>query len=272
MTDQPVLVHGVLRRRAPVDNTDARLEELDRLGFTIVDAGLAGAEISKLRASLDDVYAKQCEETGKDLAIAAGDADIARAPLAYDDAFVSVATNPMLMEICRRLFGDNFVLLMQNGIINRPASPQYQTRWHRDLGYQHFTISSKLAINALLCLDPFTKDTGATHVLAGSHLFPEFPSDQFVRANEQVVSASTGALIIMDALLYHRAGANRSVGLRRAVNHVIGLPLLAQQIDLPRLLGERYGSDEFLSRYFGYRWNPAPDPVAWRAARGATQR
>ena len=272
MNDQPIPVHGVTTRHVLIDGLDARIEELDRLGFTVVDAGLTGLETKKLSASLDAIYANQLAETGEALAAAANDLDVVRAPLAYDADFVGVATNSVLNEICGRLFGQSFVLLQQNGLINRPAPPQYQSRWHRDLSYQHFTISRKIAINALLCLDPFTEVNGATHVLPGSHLFADFPSDEFVRLHEHVISAGPGSLLMMDAMLYHRAGENRSSGVRRGVNHVIGLPLLAQQIDLPRLLGGKYADDEFLSRYLGYRWNPASDPATWRAIRGSMRR
>jgi hypothetical protein len=79
------------------------------------------------------------------------DADILRCPLAYDDCFIKVATLEPLMDICCRSFGQNFVPLQQNAIINRPTTKEYQSRWHRDLAYQHFVISKRLALNALLC-------------------------------------------------------------------------------------------------------------------------
>jgi hypothetical protein len=48
------------------------------------------------------------------------------------------------------------------------------------------------------------------------------------------------------------------------VNHVIGLPILSQQIDIPRSLGGKWSDDPFLSKYLGYRWNPKPSVLEWR--------
>ncbi len=68
----------------------------------------------------------------------------------------------------------------------------------------------------------------------------------------------------MDAMLYHRAGQNKSNTLRRAINHVIGLPFMAQQIDIPAFAGNKLSVDEFSKSYFGYRWQPAKSVKHWR--------
>src|SRR6185437_8582213 len=109
----------------------------------------------------------------------------------------------LLMDVAVKMLGDSFILLMQNGIINRPDSPQYQARWHRDLNYQHWVCSQPFCINALFCLDPFTKETGATQVIPGTHLKENFPSDRYIQENSITAEAAPGALIIMDAMLYH---------------------------------------------------------------------
>jgi hypothetical protein len=68
-------------------------------------------------------------------------------------------------------------------------------------------------------------------------------------------------------MVFHRAGVNRSAAARLAVNHVIGLPILSQQIDIPRSLGGKWSDDPLLSKYLGYRWNPKPSVVEWRRAK-----
>jgi ectoine hydroxylase-related dioxygenase (phytanoyl-CoA dioxygenase family) len=74
----------------------------------------------------------------------------------------------------------------------------------------------------------------------------------------------------MDAMMFHRAGINRSKKVRRAVNHVIGLPFLAQQIDIPSAMarrGQPVPADPAIRNYLGYRWSPAADAVQWRSRR-----
>jgi ectoine hydroxylase-related dioxygenase (phytanoyl-CoA dioxygenase family) len=156
---------------------------------------------------------------------------------------------------------------MQNGIINPSVQRHPQIKWHRDLNYQHWTSSRPLAFNALVCLDEFTSLNGATYALPGSHLFAPFPSEAYVAKHEKQIETRAGSVIVMNAMLFHRGGSNRSDAPRRAVNHVIGLPILGQQIDIPNSMGEKWADDRFLSGYLGYRWNPKPSVSAWRQSK-----
>jgi ectoine hydroxylase-related dioxygenase (phytanoyl-CoA dioxygenase family) len=266
MIDDGPPSYGILKQRSIKDKYDSYIEEIYYLGYTVVPSGLRPDDLNHLRKSIDRYYREQSRETGETAALGA-ERDILRCPLSYDDSFLRVATLPSVLEVARRVLGENVVLLQQNGIINQPNLVQYQSRWHRDLPYQHFVSSQKLAVNALLCVDDFTFDTGGTFVLPGSQMFEEFPSARLVSRWERVVEAAAGSVIMMDAMLYHRAGTNVSAGARRGVNHVIGKPLLSQQIDIPRLIGPRFANDPFLSRYLGYYWNPAADVQNWRAKR-----
>ena len=260
----PIGSYGVQQTQRAADAVDLRVEELTRLGYTLLEAGMGSADLERLRTALSDVYDRQAASTplaGSD------DADVARCLLAYDESFLDLATHPTLIEFCERLFGDSFVLLQQNGVINRPGRPHYQLRWHRDLPFQHWVASKPIAIAALFCLDEFNATTGGTLVLPGSHRHEAFPSDAFVLTNERPMTAAPGTFIVMDAMTFHRAGENSSEAPRRGVNHLIGLPFLAQQIDIPRALGGRYADDPFLGRYLGYKWAPAASVDDWRRAR-----
>ncbi len=263
-----VLTHGVLARADQSGAAALHVEELRLEGFTFVPSGLGDAELESLRQKLDDVYARQVAELdGEDALARCSDVDVARAPLVYDEAFVAVAANPSVMAVVERMLGTNFVLVQQNGLLTRPATDNYQARWHRDLAYQHWVSSEPLAINVLLALDEFTLQSGATFVLPATHHLPEFPSDQYVGRHERVLEAPPGTFLLLDGMLFHRAGRNVSGRPRRAVNHVIGRPFLGQQFDFSAMLGDRYAGDAFLSRYLGYRWRPQPDVASWRAQR-----
>jgi ubiquinone/menaquinone biosynthesis C-methylase UbiE len=268
--DQNVSAYGVVEAESPSDELGVHLEELTRVGYTLLDSGLDANDVEELRTKLTAVYGRQAAEEGA--LEASDDADVARCLLAYETCFLDLATNPALLGFCRRVFGENFVLLQQNGVINRPSRAHYQARWHRDLPFQHWVASRPIAIAALLCLDPFNATTGGTYALPGSHKVEGFPSESFVRQHQQVMSARPGTFIVMDAMAFHRAGRNSSGDRRRGINHLIGLPFLAQQIDLPRALGGAHREDPFLSKYLGYRWAPAPSVEAWRKGRVRSDR
>ena len=264
MLDQKVSSYGVLESQRSDDEVSVKLEELTRIGYTQLDSGIGQSGLDELRAELPSVYDRQAAEMDGASLEGSNDADVARCVLAYDDCFLKLATNPRLLELCRRLFGESFVLLQQNGLINRPSGGHYQLRWHRDLPFQHWTASRPIAIAALFCLDEFNATTGGTYALPGSHMREGFPSEAFVREHQRVMTAPPGTFIVMDAMVFHRAGKNTSDGIRRAVNHLIGLPFLAQQIDIPSMLNGAHAADPSISAYLGYKWRPAPSVKAWR--------
>jgi hypothetical protein len=269
--DEQVSSYGILLAEKESDEIGIKLEELMRFGFTTLESGLSASELEDLREKLAVVYARQMEEIGNSGALeVSNDADVARCLLAYETCFFELATNSSLLGFCRRLFGENFVLLQQNGLMNQPVRSHYQLRWHRDLPFQHWVSSMPIAIAALLCLDEFNITTGGTYVLPGSHLHENFPSESFVRKHQQVMKASAGTFLLMDAMVFHRAGKNSSPSVRRGVNHLIGRPFLAQQIDIPRMLRGAHAQDPSLARYLGYQWGPAASVSAWRKNRLAS--
>ena len=81
------------------------------------------------------------------------------------------------------------------------------------------------------------------------------------------VVADRGSFVVFDSMLFHRAGVNRTEGMRRAVNHVYTIPLIAQQISLPAALGGRYSDDPALARLLGYDSTPAASVPEWRQRR-----
>jgi ectoine hydroxylase-related dioxygenase (phytanoyl-CoA dioxygenase family) len=242
-------------------------EEIAVRGFGVLESVLSPCKVASLNSKLEDVYAIQCEEVAGEAALERlNDRDIVRCPLAYHPEFLELATDPVVLEIPRLVLGEHILLLMQNGVINRPDRVQAQTGWHRDLNYQHWVSSKPMAISALVCLEDFNLETGGTAFLPSSQKFDAFPSDQLVAISQHVPSAPAGSIIFFDAMTFHRAGINKSNRIRRAINHVIGLPILAQQISIPSMLCAP-PKDPFIYAYLGYRWSPSPNVKAWRQAK-----
>jgi ectoine hydroxylase-related dioxygenase (phytanoyl-CoA dioxygenase family) len=260
--------YGVLEQEGSGDTLAAHAECVRLAGHTVVPGGFTAEQLADLRARLDAVLARQAEEFGGTARLAAiGDALTARCPLAYDEAFLRLAAHDTVLALCRRLLGDYIVLLQQNGVVNPSGETHTQTSYHRDLPYQHFVSSRPLAISALFCLDPFRVDTGATLVLPGSHRVESFPSAAVMRQLEVPVAAPAGSFIVFDAMLFHRAGHNVSGAPRRAVNHVYGVPVLAQQVAIAPLVPEACAADPALARLLGQDVSPAASVAAWRERR-----
>lgn len=260
--------YGVRERTTAAGDTAYHAERIRIAGYTVLDTGFGDADLATLSAHLDALLARQVETFGGPARMAAvGDSLTARCPLVDDELFLTLATHPPLLALVRALLGDYVVLMQQNGIVNPSDEGHTQAAYHRDLPYQHFVSSRPLAISALFCIDPFRPETGATTVLPGSHRVEQFPADTVAESLDVAVHAEPGSYIVFDAMLFHRAGANRSGRPRRAVNQVFTVPIIAQQISLPAALDGRYADDPALARLLGYDTEPARSALDWRERR-----
>lgn len=265
--------YGVTESAVVSTEAQRHAEEVRMAGYTIVRGVFDPARLAAARGKLDQLYTEQAAAAGGEGRLRAiNDANVVRCPLAHDVFFLDLATAPRLRAIAAELLGRYVVLQQQNGVINPPDDRYYQAAWHRDLPYQHFVSSRPLAISALICIDPFTCETGGTFVVPGSHRTEPFPSEGFVSTHERGIEAEAGDVLMFDSMLFHRAGTNRSGRPRRGVNNVYGLPFLKQPISLPRALSGRFRDDPELSRFLGYDTEPADGPADWRNRRLATIR
>ncbi len=260
--------YGVREQLKSRDDIDEIIAEIRINGCAVLPGGFDKTFVSGLGKAVDAIYKEQVREFGGEENLEAiGDRDIARGLLAYHPDMLRVAMNSSLMELCKRLMGPEFILLQQNAIITRPENKNYQRLWHRDLSYQHWTCTGVIALAALFCVDDFTADNGATFFLPGTQHVSEFPTEKYIQKFEKQILAPAGSYLIMNSMLYHRAGNNNSRGDRRAINNLIGLPFMAQQIDLPSLIASRNGtepSDADTRKFLGYRWSPASSVTQWR--------
>jgi ectoine hydroxylase-related dioxygenase (phytanoyl-CoA dioxygenase family) len=246
--------YGVIEQTTSRTDIDFVCESIQRLGYGVLDGGYSSEWLSALSDKFESVRERYYIEYGGREALRALDEhNTIRLPMYYELIFLELATNPRILEICRRLISGYVVLNQQNGVINPARSERYnQGAWHRDLPYQHFVSSRPLAINALFCLDSFTIENGATKVLPASHRQEAFPSDSFVEHQAVAVSAPAGSFIILDCMTFHTGGINSTDRSRRAVNHVYSIPLLRQQIDLPSALGDTFTENGELRQLLGY--------------------
>ena len=240
--------------------TDVQAEEIRVIGYTLLPDVLDADELQAAREKLDALYRIQLDEIGGEAQLRRiNDEHVVRAPFAYDEFFLGLATKPAVLALARQLLGGAYFQLMtQNGVINVPATGQQHAAgaWHRDLNYQHFVSSRPLSVSALLCIDDFSSATGGTFMLPGSHRIEAFPSDPFVGRQQMQMVAPAGSAIVFDSMLYHRTGLNVSQGSRRAINHRYTVPFVKQQLDFPALLGGKYEDDPELRRLLGYESRP----------------
>ena len=269
MTEQ-IKTFGIKEFTPPLSEIDQHVEEIKLVGYSLVPGAIPEAELDLARDKIDRTYQRQLEEVGGEEQLKAiNDTYTARCPLAYDEYFLSIATSPKVLAIVEKFLGDYFVLMLQNAVINVPAVGNEQNAgyWHRDLNYQHFISTRPISISALFCVDDFSEETGGTYLLPASHKTEAFPSDEFVRQHEMVVNAKAGSAIVFDSMLYHRGGHNRSPNIRRGINHMYTLPLVKQQISLPKMLNGKFQDNVFLRKFLGYESESDESVIEFRRKR-----
>jgi hypothetical protein len=263
----PSTSYGVLQRGQPDSALDEAAEQVRNLGYAILDSGYTDAELHGISEEFDRTRQRYVETYGESELRSLNELHTIRSPLTHGgDAFLKIALNESLLSMMKKLLEGKFVLNQQNGVINPPQETYNQAAWHRDLPYQHFVSTKPLAINALFCVDDFTLENGATFVLPASHKSEAFPSPNYVQRNAIQVEAKAGSFILLDCMMYHAGGYNRTNSARRAVNHIFNIPYFKQQINIPMniksadlsaeardILGFTYAEPGSISDYFSTR-------------------
>jgi len=258
--------YGNLDQTVIQNEVDLHVEAIALRGYSVLHAVFRD-DLAKWRDKIDLTYVKQEEHHGRDLLDAISDVDMARALPIYDLDFLELATHPRVTAVAEKILGAWYVLSLQNAILNRPANAHHQAAWHRDLPYQNWTISRPLAVSALAAIDDFSELTGGTQLLPYSHKMENLPSDAYLAENVVTVIAPAGSVVMFDSMLFHRAGYNASNSVRRAVNQMFTVPILKQQYDFPRALGERTEFSSQTKTLLGYTCQVPLDDKTWRDSR-----
>ncbi len=109
-------------------------------------------------------------------------------------------------------------------------------RFHQD--FRRILNNYLASVNLIFAVDDFTRDTGGTLVVPGSHQKDPPPDPEYLRANVVPIECPAGSMLVFDSTLWHAAGANVSGKDRLAANHQFTRSYIKQQIDYVRALGD----------------------------------
>lgn len=266
-TDIPEAAYGILKQDQYESELEEVADQVRRLGYAILDSGFTNSELQNISNEFNRTRENYVCTYGEDRLKSANEFQTIRAPITHGGPeFKKIALNSNLISLLGMLISGKFILNQQNGVINPPGKTYNQGEWHRDLPYQHYISSSPLAVNALFCIDDFTLENGSTFVLPATHKTINFPSKSYIKANALQAEAKAGQYIVLDCMIYHSGGFNRTTNDRRAVNNVFTIPYFKQQINLTKnldsknlteaeleILGFNYAEPESVAQYIGSR-------------------
>ncbi|WP_341313904.1 phytanoyl-CoA dioxygenase family protein [Paraburkholderia sp. IMGN_8] len=155
------------------------------------------------------------------------------------ECYVELLTELSVLEpVFKRFFDGNFVLNSYGGVINERDSRSYVQNVHRDIRFGSDT--RRFMLNALVMLDDFTLDNGATHILSHSQNIAKQPDDETFYAQASRATGERGSVLLFDSRMWHATGRNATNAPRRALTLTFTSPFFKPQLDYARLFG--YGS------------------------------
>ncbi len=217
-------------------DSDSFARTLGERGWIVIERFVEDAFVVRMREDLERAYV-----TCRRLQIANGIAPDTEGTLHHligqGDTFLEFIDRlAPVVPLFERHFGGKFVLNSFGGnILRRGAS--YASAVHRDV--RTYSPQLPLLLNTLLMLDDFTRENGATRMLAGSHRScPTKPDDVTFAAGAEAATGPSGSLLVFDSNLWHAAGVNTTGSARRSVTPMFCRPFVKPQFDYPRVLGQ----------------------------------
>lgn len=180
--------------------SETERELLDREGYLVFPALLERTRVSRIRRSMEILFAKE----------QAGDCvDIQNKSLAFDIGFL----HPRVLAAVSHVLRAEFRSL---GIHSRPNRPGHgHQALHMDGGGHAPARGEYMVCNSIWMLADFTKENGATRVVPGTHRLGKAPDalmedPQSAHEDQVLMLGEAGTVVVFNAHLWHGATQNRS--------------------------------------------------------------
>lgn len=240
-TVRPVSAHPVT---VSADVIERGWAEYDRTGCLRLGRVLDDEQVDVLRRRADELAAGRCTLPGVQFQLDRGGSYDELAELtghlpagttAYrkvqglecDPAFADLLHHPLIIEVCRRVYGRHASLsTFRAMIMNKPAELGTVLPWHQD-GGDVWKLDRDPLVTAWVALDDATTENGCVEVVPGSHhlgllsphgstLEPHHVAEHCPEAAVVPLEVPAGHAVIMHNWLIHRSGTNPTGGPRRA--------------------------------------------------------
>ena len=155
----------------------------------------------------------------------------------YGGAFLELYDNERLMTPFELLLGEGCIVYANTSSSMPPHQSNYSARVHVDS--PRVTPGYVTNFMALILLDDFTEENGATWYLPGSHRATEAPQEEYFFRHAKRLVASAGSVLFWHPRVFHAGGTNTTAAWHHALTLVMCRPYMKQRLDLPRLLAAR---------------------------------
>ena len=208
-------------------------EEIDELGFSIVENVVDAEEVILLKNQLKTAL----EEDAKEYGHLPGKKDNLIVDLTTrGSAFVKLLENEKMQRVFSHFLGDDCILYSYTSSILKPDDKPGASNIHTDSKRFPYVPGYHFGLLMNLALDDFTEENGATYHLSGSHKIKEMPSEGEFSKNSIRAVRKAGDAIFFHPLCWHAGGVNKTNEIRHAVTPYACRSFMKQRLDFPRMV------------------------------------
>jgi ectoine hydroxylase-related dioxygenase (phytanoyl-CoA dioxygenase family) len=212
---------------------EAVLSELDRKGYAVVTDVLSPAVVAQLRRDLEVAIEREVAFQGtKDYV----DYGMVLVCCAYARSFVDVLGEDGVMRIIERILGEGCIVYAYTSSSMPPGQSNYSYRIHVDS--PRLIPGYETNAGAMMLLDDFTLENGATWILPGSQHTRERPTDEHFFANAERVVAPAGSVVYLNPRVWHSGGKNETGAWRHSITVNMCRPYMKQRLDIPKIMAK----------------------------------
>ena len=230
-------------------NVTERVAQIEDQGFTIIPDFITAEEVARIRHAFDtEVHVTEMRAIGTDTGKTLRAHNLLAKTRAVDYLFLDARVRALVEGVLGQRTQINVTTLFN---LLPGETRQYL---HQDDGlwpiprpHPHFVC------NALVALDDFDLDNGATHIVPYSHKWYDRPVDQSVETMR--VTMKSGTMLMWEGGLWHGGGANTSENRERLgffMSHNVAYlrPQEIQLVSVPRDVARQVPKP--LQRLLGY--------------------
>jgi len=192
-------------------NIESQKQQLDQQGYIVIENVLSPNIVKDYVLRLNNIYS-QLQESGKHLYPGGlGTTEKLIMNLHNKDyEFLNLldhsAITPFLKHLlCAGSYGNCEPYILNQCSARDPHLGAQAQQLHIDSRFPGPPFA--LTAIALWMLNDFSKPSGGTHVIPGSHRNPSYPGNGVIYENKAIVEAPAGSVLIYNGSLWHGGGA-----------------------------------------------------------------
>lgn len=212
--------------------TDKHLEEYKENGCVLIEGVFSQDFCQRARHQLEEAMEKERAYHGN---VEHRDKGMVLLCSLYGGVFWEVFDNECLIEGLNKIHGEGCIVYGYTSSSMPAGGTNFSRRIHVD-SPRFITADYYTNTGAMIIVDDFTLDNGATWYVPGSHKREEGPTEEAFSKNAKRLVAKAGSIWFLNSRVWHAGGINTTQNWRHSFTMNICKPWMKQRIDIPKAM------------------------------------